>query len=165
MNLQVWQAATRQNLARLAGRLRQLAPGTLYGFLSATTLLPVVTASQQALAQGDMTTLFAVGGLLSNLGVNLVANQIQAWKDHNEAELAGELQQAAAADPAWRQELDTVLEKLDAIQTVQAALGPADRTWFGETIRQELTSLGNLPRFEAILSGVGAIAQGERATA
>ncbi|MBK6432560.1 NACHT domain-containing protein [Candidatus Amarolinea dominans] len=158
MNLQAWQAATRQNLGTLSGRLRRLAPGTLYGFLAATTLLPVVTAANQ----GDFAALVALGSVIGGIGGDLVANQIQAWKDRSEAELAAELQQAAAADPAWRQELDTVLEKLDAIQTVQAALGPADRTWFGETIRQELTSLGNLDRFQATLvASSGAIVQGE----
>lgn len=121
MNLQAWQAAARQNLTRLAGRLRRLAPGTLYGFLSATTLLPVVTAANQ----GNFAALVTLGSVVGGIGGDLVANQIQAWKDRSETELAAELQQRATADPTWRETLDTILAKLAAIQTVRETLSPA----------------------------------------
>ena len=161
MNLQEWQAAARQNLTRLAGSLRRLAPDTLYGFLAAATLLPVVTAANQ----GDFAALATLGSVIGGVGGNLVANQIQAWKDRSQAELAADLQQAATSHPAWRDELDKVLERLDAIQAVRQTLEAADRTWFQDALKQELTALGNLSKFEAQLSGTGAIAQGDRATA
>ena len=54
MDLNTWRAAAHDNLARLAGTLRRLGPDTVYGALSAATLLPVITASQQALAQSQL---------------------------------------------------------------------------------------------------------------
>ena len=43
MDLNTWRAAAHDNLTRLAGSLRRLAPNTLYSALSAAALLPVVT--------------------------------------------------------------------------------------------------------------------------
>ncbi len=166
MNLSQWRNAAQTNLRRLAGTLRRAAPNALYGFLSAATLLPVVTASQQAMAQGDLAVVLAIGGLLKDLGVNLVAGQIQTWKARTEAELASELQAHAAADPAWREALDRLLNEFEAAPTAAAALAADDRTWFEEALRGELQRLGSRVRYEATAHGRDiAQAQGEGAKA
>jgi formylglycine-generating enzyme required for sulfatase activity/energy-coupling factor transporter ATP-binding protein EcfA2 len=94
-----------------------------------------------------------------------VAGRIQQWKDKNEREAAQEIAVEAAHNSALRDELDTVLEALNTIAVAQDALRKPDRKWLVETLREELTHLGNLPRFEAHLRGSGAIAQGRKAAA
>src|SRR5215510_10227165 len=61
--------------------------------------------------------------------------------------------------------LDTVLEQLQVISQAQECLHANDLTWFVQTLRTELEALGNLARFEAHLTGDGAIAQGTGAWA
>ncbi len=156
MNLEQWKEAARRNLQRLAGRIGQLAPGTVYGALCSASLLPVVTAAQQ----GDFAALVALGSVVGGVGGNLIANQIQEWRDRNEEELAAELAHHATADPAWRDALDRVLAELQAPQVVQTTLAEADRAWFSDALRAELERLGNLAHYEALLLGSGAIAQG-----
>ena len=68
----------------------------------------------------------ALTGVVGGIGGNLIANQIQAWKDRSDDELAAELNQKAQADPQWREALDTLLREFEAPRVVQAALGAAD---------------------------------------
>ncbi len=51
----------------------------------------------------------------------------------------------AAANPDLRQAVDSILERLEAVQTLQAALVRDDRQWFVDTLRAEMAQLGNLP--------------------
>ena len=95
----------------------------------------------------------------------MVSNQLQAWRDRSQDELAAELEARAAAEPALRDELATLLEKLDAVPVVNNHLDEADRDWLNETLRRELARLGNAARYEALLEGTGAIAQGPGAKA
>ena len=156
MNLDQWKEAARHNLQRVAARIGQLAPGTVYGALCSASLLPVIPAAQQ----GDYAALMALGSVVGGVGGNLIANQIQGWYDRSEEDLAAELVQHAAADPVWRDALDRVLAELQAPQIVQTTLGEVDRAWFGDALRAELARLGNLARYEALLEGSGTIIQG-----
>ena len=54
-----------------------------------------------------------LGNIAGSVGVNLIANQIQAWKDKSDAELAGDLQEKAEASAEWRQVLDTLMEAIE----------------------------------------------------
>ncbi len=156
MNLEQWKEAAQRNLQHLAGRISQLAPGTVYGALCSASLLPVVTAAQQ----GDFAALMALGSVVGGVGSNLIANQIQGWYERSEEDLAAEVGQRAATDVAWRDALDAVLAAVQAPQTVQAGLPEADRVWFVDALRTELERLGNLARYEALLEGSGTIIQG-----
>jgi hypothetical protein len=84
------------------------------------------------------------------------------WKDATSPEpVASWIEQEVPHHIEVREALDEMLKQLDTIPHVQAGLTDADRTWFDDQLRQELTALGNLPRFEAHLTGDGAIAQGQ----
>lgn len=161
MDLATWRTAAHANLARLASSLRRRAPDTLYGALSAAALLPVITA----FSQGDYAVLATLGSVVGAVGGNLVANQIQAWRDHSQDELANDLATRTAADTAWRDALDAVLLALQAVPAVETTLVDDDKTWFAHALREELDRLGNLARYEATLSGRGAIGQGEAVVA
>jgi hypothetical protein len=102
-------------------------------------------------------------GVLAGAGGNLVANRLQRW--HDETDAARQLMAEVATEPALRAELDAVLEKLDAVTQARDALPEAERQWFTETLRTELTRLGNASPYTAQLTGSGAIAQGPGAVA
>lgn len=161
MDLQQWKGAAKDRLAKLAGRLKELAPGTVYGTLCASTLLPVVTAA----GQGDFAAVAALGGVLGGVGGNLIANRLQDWRDRSEQEVSAELGEKAMVDGQWREALDTLLAEFETLQLVRTELSAGDRQWFAVALREELQKLGNLERHQAVLVGPGAIAQGERAVA
>jgi len=132
---------------------------SLYTFLSAMALWPVVEAAQR----GDLSLIFALGGVLAGVGGDLLANQIQSWKDgvQDEQGLAQRLAPLAAENAGVRAALDAVLERLDVLAQAQAGLSEADQAWFAEALQAELARVGNLPHHEAVLIGDGTIAQGE----
>ncbi len=139
---------------------------SVYSGLSAAALWPVVDAAQK----GElMPAVLAVGAVTSSVGANLLAAQIQRWKDRaqavKESDVAEWIEHRASGDADLRQALDDILEKLQAMAAAQAALGERERRAFQDALRADLERLGNLPRFQATLRGSGAIAQGDRAVA
>ncbi|NOZ28403.1 MAG: SUMF1/EgtB/PvdO family nonheme iron enzyme [Chloroflexi bacterium] len=143
-------------------RLQQAGINTVYGFLAAATIWPVMAAY----AQGDLAAIMALGNVLAGVGGNLLAERIQRWKDAtDETDMAEEIAQEAAENQALRAEIDQMLAELEALSLAEAALSEEDKAWFRETLAAELERLGNLGRFEATLIGSGAIAQGPGAKA
>ena len=137
MDLTTWKVAAHKNLTRLAAQLDSLAPGMIYGALTAAALLPLVTAASQPDARN------ALVGLIGGVGGNLLANLVQAWKDHSEPELRAELSARAKADDQLRAALDTLLHELAAIQTVQTNLRADDKAWFEAMLRRGLAQAGS----------------------
>ena len=66
---------------------RSVGVSSLYAFLSAMALWPVVEAARQ----GEWAALAALGSVAAGVAGNLLANQIQSWKD--EADAARQLAQ------------------------------------------------------------------------
>jgi len=99
------------------------------------------------------------------MGGGLVGARIQEWHDRSEEDLATELGKIAKDDPKWREALDKLLEEFDASRIVQDALTELDKEWFARTLKDELSKLGNLDRYQAMLVGDGAVAQGPGAVA
>lgn len=165
-NLETWKDKVYEQLWDWRSRMQQAQAVSVYMFLSATALWPVVAAVRQ----GDWGALFAVGGVVSGVGTNLLANFIQQWKDEahgwqDEADGARQIAAAVAAEPTLRSELDAILEQVETFTQAKQVLPEAERHWFVETLRGELERLGNTVRFEAHLTGSGAIAQGDQAKA
>ena len=107
--------------------------------VSAAALWPIA----QAAVGGDVVTMMGFGAALGgNVGGNLVANQLQRWKD--EADAARQLDALPIGDPV-RAELDAVIEKFEVLALALAALPPGDRSWFQQALREELARLSNLP--------------------
>jgi len=95
------------------------------------------------------------------VGGNLLAEQIQRWRDGADRQaVEAWVADVVEANPEAREDFDAVLLATDAVPQVQAGLSNTDRAWFDGRLRQELTALGNLSRFEAHLTGSGAIASG-----
>ena len=160
--LQTWKDQTGQHLHRLGDWLERVkqgyAPYLLYGALCGISVWPLVEAAR---AGQSLDVTLALGGVAAGVGGNLLAEQVQRWKDRaDESAVTQWVIEQAPANPDLRQALDAILEKLDAIPQAQAGLDDAGRRWFAETLREELAQLGSLARFEATLVGAGAIAQG-----
>ncbi|MCI0731532.1 MAG: SUMF1/EgtB/PvdO family nonheme iron enzyme [Chloroflexi bacterium] len=169
--LESWKEAAGRKLREagewLQRRRQEDAPYVVYGTVAGLTLWPAVEAAARTGQFGAV--MGAIYGTAAGVGANLLASQIEAWKNQarppTEAAVADWVAGQAAANDELRRALDTILEKLDAIAQAQAGLTAEERTWFGQTLAGELARLGNLARFEASLAGSGAVAQGEGSTA
>ncbi len=152
-DLTIWKERLAARLPGWKARLGEAGVNSIYAFLSAAALWPVVEAYQR----GDIAALMTLGGILSGIGNNLLANQIQSWKDETDA--ARQLARTLPGDPTLRAELDAVLEKLDMLTAAEQALSDADKVWFVETIREELQRLGSTISYSVMLVGNGVVAQ------
>ena len=165
-NLQDWKDTVSARLWGWRMRMQELQADSVYMFLTATALAPVL----EAVRQGEWSALFVVGGVVSGVGTNLLANLLQQWKDtadswHDPADGACHLAVAVTAEPALQAELDAILEQLNVVTQAQQHLPEAERAWFVETLRAELERPGHLPSFVAHLTGAGGLAQGAGAIA
>ena len=138
-----------------------------YGGVLAATLWPAIEAAGQT---GQFYPVIgALYGIVSGVGANLVANQLEQWRGRADQvtldEVAGWLTAAAPDNAELRQALDDLAAQLEALPALAPGLTTPDRVWLEQTLRREMTALGNLPRFESTLSGLGAIAQGEHSLA
>jgi formylglycine-generating enzyme required for sulfatase activity len=159
---QTWRKQIQERLAGFApsaqAQFQQAAPNLLYGFLSAMALWPVA----QAVQGGELAALVALGSVAGGVGANLIANQVQSWRD--EADAAEQLSQAAQDDPDVREALDVLLINLDIVEQAQAGMSDQDRAWFLETLRREVARLGSSLTVVTV-TGSGAAAVGEQAAA
>ena len=123
-------------------RLEKSGVHSSYAMIIASALWPVAAAAQA----GDWSALTALGAALgSGVGSELIAQQIQKWKD--EADGARQIAALPTDDPL-REHLDVLLQRLEAFTAVRDALPDSDKQWFQETLRGELSRLGNLNKFE-----------------
>lgn len=151
-NLTTWQHTVTSELNGWRQRMQRAGVTSVYGFLSAASVWPVVQAAQG----GDWGALGALGAVVASVGSNLLANRIQGWKD--EADGARQLSAQLANEPQLRAELDAILQALDTFTRAREALPEADRQWFVDTLQKELKQLGNAATFNIQVSGSGAVA-------
>jgi hypothetical protein len=146
-----------------------MTPGMAYGAVSAATIMPLVAAA----GGGELAAVGTLFSIVGGVGSGLIANELTAWKDRDETELAQELATLAGQKPEWRDALDALILELETPRIVQAILGEADKDWFTRTLRGELERLGNLERYGDFFSttstdtntGIGGLAQGPGAVA
>lgn len=147
-DLNAWKERARNRLQGWKPRMQRAGVSSIYAFLSAAAIWPVVEAARS----GEWAALAALGSVLAGLGSDVLANRIQNWKD--EADAARQIASDVAEDPALRTELDTMLEKVGGLHMASQALAESDRQWFTDTLRAEMAQLGNLARFEPTLRSV-----------
>ena len=159
-DIETWKTQAAVRYQKLKDGLNRESAGQLYAFLSVTALWPVLEAMQR----GDFNAAITLASLTAaSLGTNLLANQIQGWKD--EASAVKQVSEAIQRDPALRAELDLVLQKLDAISSAERNLSDVDKAWFANTLQKELKKLGSGITYSASVTGGGAVAQGNGAKA
>jgi formylglycine-generating enzyme required for sulfatase activity len=129
--LQKWSSQPRQALNRVGAN-------ALYFGMAGTALYPIA----EAVGRGDLAALFLLNSLGVNVGVNLIANAVQDWADEEDA--ARQLAAEAAEHQELITALDAILQKVEAVETVQAGLTQDDRAWFVETLRAEVKQVGSV---------------------
>lgn len=159
-NLNEWKQKISRNIQGWKGRFQRTGISTLYYGLVATSLLPLIQAAYHPNEISSI--LLALGGVSAGVGANLLANKIQEWKNKTEAEIATDLQSL----PELKDILDQLLEKTGVLTMAQEDLATRDDLeWFEKKIREELVMAGSRINLDAILTGSGAIAQGDNAIA
>ncbi|MCP5094955.1 MAG: NACHT domain-containing protein, partial [Chloroflexi bacterium] len=165
MTPETWKELAKQKLQKFRPTRADL-PIALYGSLAGMTIWPLV---ETAVSTNQLApVLMSLYGITAGVGANLVANQIETWKNRDqpptETEVATWIADQAVANNDVRDTLNTILEKLDAVPHVQNTLNDDDRAWFVQTLHKELAQLGTGDRFEAIVIGSGTIVQGDHNT-
>lgn len=161
-NFEQWKASTIEKLQGWKGRMERAGMNSAYYFLAGVSLLPVA----QAVHSGDWSGLAVLGASLGGaVSTNLLANIVQKAKDKSDVEVAQLLQEEIASSPELKAEIEVILQKLDALNEAEKALSQADKAWFADLIQRELKQLNSGIKYEATLTGDGAIAQGDGAMA
>jgi len=138
-NLQEWKDTIQRRIHKFARNPQRAAAGSLFGFLCGMTLFPLA----EAMGQGDTLGVgMALGGIAAGMGGNLVAEQVQRWKDRPEEETAAELDQAINESAELRQALDAILGELEVLHEIRQTLSEDDRDWFTATLDEELARFG-----------------------
>ena len=158
LTLAEWRERARVELRRLKSAVKPGAPYAVYGAVTALALWPAVQAAS-APGANPATVAVALVGILAQAGLNVATSPLVNWLNDrvaatthlDEAQVA-EWAAEAATVSALRADLDTLLEKLDALPSVAQGLSAADRRWFSDTLRDELGHLGNLPRHAQTLN-------------
>lgn len=171
-NKEQWAEQVRAHLSSLRNWFHKRdVPLLVYGTVAGLTLWPLVNAAAHTPAGQSipLTLLITLGNVVSGIGANLIAEQLQRWRDQAQPVAAADIitwvQTQAAPQAELRQTLDELLETFQAIPHAQNSLSAADKTWFNQQLQAEMVQLGNLPRFMATVTGGGAIAQGAGAKA
>lgn len=151
-DLSQWKTELAENLRDWKPRMTRAGVNSAYAFIGAAALFPVARAAQR----GDWSALAALGAATGSVGAHLLVNEIQKWRDVNA--VAAQLETETQTNAELRRELDLVLEKLDAFAAAQNALPASERAWFQETLREELTRLGNTNSFSQTIVGDSNIA-------
>ena len=139
MNATEWKTSAQKRLADFATEADRWSAGLLYGGLAASAVFPLVEAAKQAIADGHYEFLPELGSLTAPV----MAGKIVGWKDRTIAEIATEMAERAADDPAWRDALDELLLTFDAPRIVEAVLPERDWDRFQRLLQGELAKLGN----------------------
>ena len=141
-NATTWKEKIIQRLQNWRAQMPQAGVNSLYGFLATMAFGPVLAAFQRGDGLGVG---MALGSLMAGVGTNLLSDLLQQCKDESDVErqIAARIQ----SDSVFREQMDTLLAKLDVLSLAQKALKESDRAWFTETLRTELAQLGNFSHF------------------
>jgi formylglycine-generating enzyme required for sulfatase activity len=133
------------------GKLAALGANSLFYAIAGSALYPVAAALAHSDPNAAVQLLSSVA---TGAGVNLIANCIQDCADESDA--ARVLEAAATEHSEIASALDQILGEMDAFRQIQHELSTSDRTWFTQTLRQELPRLGS--RF--VIGGDGSVVIG-----
>ena len=133
-DINIWKTQLSEKLPGWRARMQAGGVNSAYYFLAATAFLPIAQAFQAGNVEPLLFTTLASG-----IGVNLLANIVQNWRDVPNAAVA--LQAAAAQDAELPRKLDTLLTQLEVISLAEQQLSAQDRLWFAKTIQEELAQL------------------------
>ena len=140
-NLTEWAERVKERLQAWArapkDTWRDVGAHTLFGFLATMTLFPLV----EALGRGDVSGVYlALGSIAGAVGGDLIAGQVQHWKDRADEKAAvRELETALEESQELREAVDALLAELDVVREARQALPETERDWLVEQLQHDLT--------------------------
>ena len=142
--VKTWRDKMSERLRHWGSQVGRAGTYSVYGFLAAAAFGPALLELQKV--NGDVVGVYgAIRDLLAGVGGNLLANCLQQYKD--EADAVGKIQEEMLSRADLRAEFDTLLANLEVFTQAKHELSETDRQWFTDTLRTELTQLGNFSRF------------------
>ena len=139
-DINTWKYQIAKKIPELKVRLKSSGVNTLYYFLAATSLVPII----QAVQSGDAAALTTLSGILAGaVSTNIISNVVQKLKDKSDTEIAQVLQEQVSIAPGLKAEIDVVLEKLDTLNQVSLSLSRDDKEWFTQTLQEEMKKIKN----------------------
>ena len=150
-----WRTRVTDSLKTWFSRLQRGVDTSIYYTLCALALWPIV----EAYNSGDPARITAAfSELVKSVGVNLLSNRLDDLaKQKTVEDTARQLEKAVADEPALRNELNTLLEKLDVLTHARQVLSESERQWFVDTLREELQQSGNFSPFSQNVIFTGSI--------
>ncbi|KPA11451.1 Serine/threonine-protein kinase pkn1 [Candidatus Magnetomorum sp. HK-1] len=150
-NKETWKEKA-QNKYKQFKELVTKAGTPVYASVASLALMPLVETAMQS---GISSITIPLITLISNLGTNLIATEIEKWKDSNkqisETDIIQWIENTAPHNVQLRNEIDEILIKLDAIPNVQKKLSPDDKQWFLTAFETQLKEMGNYKKYADIM--------------
>jgi len=141
-----------KELVTKAGELVTKAGTPVYATVASLALMPLV---EVAMRSGISSITLPLMTLISNLGTNLIATEIEKWKDSNkkisETDIIQWIENTVSHNSQLRNEIDEIMIKLDIIPNVQKNLNADDKQWFIAALENQLKEMGNFNRFKQII--------------
>jgi hypothetical protein len=135
-------------------KLSVLGAHSIYVFLCVMAIAPVIDAARS----GFVNAIPLLVSLCSTVGANLISTLIQQWKD--EANAAREIEKILN-DPEKRRDilpsLDAILQKYEVLEMAGRCISTDEKSWYTNTLQQELFHLGNWSKYSNALNNDGII--------
>ncbi len=160
-DLDTWKAHIPAQLKGWCKRMQKAKVDSVYAFLAAATLWPVV----QAAREGDWSALTLLGSVVSGAERQVLIERLPHWQDEFGAARDIATAIVGGQAPELRVELDAVLEAVNTVALAQKGLRQATCAWFVEALRRDGVALDGPQIVHVRQSGSGAIAQGTIAAA
>jgi formylglycine-generating enzyme required for sulfatase activity len=160
-NKETWKANA-QNKYKKFKELVTKAGTPVYASVASLALMPLVETAMQS---GISSISIPLITLISNLGTNLIATEIEKWKDSSkqisETDIIQWIETTATHNSQLRDEIDEILLKLDAIPNLQKHLSSDDKQWFLDAFQKQLKEMGNYDKYTNIIFQ-GDMVQGDK---
>jgi len=138
-NRSSWRSRFRSLTAGLTRQtLAQLGISSVYAFICLNAIQPVVEAAKS----GEAFALAELRLLAGSVGINLISNIIQRWKDrvHAARDIEDVLRSPRAGQ--FARSIAPILKELDAFRSTGRLLADEDRSWFASALSRELEQYG-----------------------
>ncbi|ETR67407.1 MAG: hypothetical protein OMM_11635 [Candidatus Magnetoglobus multicellularis str. Araruama] len=143
-NKETWKATAQKKYKKFKALVTK-AGTPVYASVASLALMPLVETAMQS---GISSISIPLITLISNLGTNLIATEIEKWKDSNkqmsETDIIQWIETTATHNSQLRDEIDEILIKLETIPNLQKQLSSDEKQWFLDAFQKQLKKNGQL---------------------
>ncbi|KPA17464.1 Serine/threonine-protein kinase pkn1 [Candidatus Magnetomorum sp. HK-1] len=147
-----WKEKARKKLNNFTQKLNKGSARMVYASMAGMSLWPIVEASYKIPAGTTAINHFGLllASYLGVVGAGVVANQIDNWRNKpvEEADVNLWIEKEIHSNEDLRDAIDKMINELETITTVNKGLSEKDKEWFDQRLKEELSALGNLERYQ-----------------